>query len=145
MVASSTERSQQLRERRKVKNLKQLSFWVAPEDEVLARSIIKTFELIALQDEKEARESLRKASLEGHVKNWDEWLILRPTPKTQQVSSQRQRLEAYRVARAANVELPDDLVFSDFYLLRDWIAKQIREHKTGLGQNFVRAAESDDS
>ena len=139
MSMTSTERSRALRERRKEKGLKQISFWVAQEDEELARKIIGAFEKIALLEETESREKLRRENLENCINQWQEWIKIRPSPKNQKVSSQQQRLEAYRVARALGTDMPDDVTFSDYYMLRDWIISQKKHKKsqTGLVKQFI--------
>ena len=141
MSMTSTERSRALRERRKAKGLKQISFWVTPKDEELARKIISPFEKIALQEETEIREKLRQETLANYINEWKTWLKARPNPKTQKVSSQQQRLEAYRVARALGTDMPDEVTFSDHYLLRDWITKQKQQKyekaQTGLVEKFI--------
>jgi transcriptional regulator with XRE-family HTH domain len=137
MDTTSTERSRELRARRKAKGLKQLSFWVRSEDEELARKVTKSFEAVALQEETEARDIRRAESLQPYLDEWHKWLDGQtPSPKHQPVSSQKQRLNAYRIARALGIEMPDDVTFSDYHLLRDWIKKQ-KKTKTGLVDKFV--------
>ncbi len=101
-----------------------MSFWVSSEDEVLAREVINGFEKIALSDEIEKREELREKVLPKALASWKKWLSEKPIPKPKKVSTESQRLEAYQISRALNISMPNEFVFSDYHLLRQWMTKQ---------------------
>jgi len=136
MSKTSTERSQILRAKRNAKKLKQKTFWVHAEDEKLAKEVIRIFEERAFRNLPNQRNKLSLDKMPQVLKDWKDWLEINPK-KEQTASNNKQRLEAYRISRAVNIPFPDDITFSDYHLLQNWIDGKKKRFKSGIVKKFV--------
>jgi hypothetical protein len=114
---SSTERSKDLRARRREMGLKELRVWVTKEDEPIAKKIIKTFERLALVKNIQEHNEDQEESIKYAIEEFCRYTNSRNIPRDKKFSSQKQRLFAYRIARATRMSLPNDLIFTDKHWL----------------------------
>jgi hypothetical protein len=136
---SSTERSRDLRARRREMGLTELRVWVTKEDEPLAKKIMKTFERAAFAKTIKERNKDHEENIKYALEEFHRHTNSRNIPIEKKFSSQKQRLFAYRIARAAQIPLPNDLIFADRYLLKDWIDSALKKYtKTHQVESFIQ-------
>jgi hypothetical protein len=136
---SSTERSRDLRARRREMGLKELRVWITKEDEPIAKKIMKTFEQVALVKNIQERNEDKEESIKYAIEEFRRYTNSRNIPRDKEFSSQKQRLFAYRIARAARISLPNDLIFTDKHLLKGWIDSSLKRfNKTQQVESYIQ-------
>ncbi|MDO8954591.1 MAG: hypothetical protein Q7V63_07060 [Gammaproteobacteria bacterium] len=125
---SSTQRSRDLRAKRRELGLRELRVWVTGKDEQIAKEIMKSFERAAFAEAIKERNEVNEESIKYAIEEWHQWLDGRNVPKEKKFSTKKQRLFAYQISRAAQIPLPNDLIFADFHLINDWIKTMLKKY-----------------
>ncbi|MDO8954664.1 MAG: hypothetical protein Q7V63_07435 [Gammaproteobacteria bacterium] len=89
---------------------------------------MKSFELAAFAEPINERNEVNEESIKLDVEKWRQWLNSHDVPMEKKFSSINQRLYAYQLARAAQIPLPDDLIFTDRHLLKNWIKDKLKKY-----------------
>ncbi|MDO8953692.1 MAG: hypothetical protein Q7V63_02450 [Gammaproteobacteria bacterium] len=135
---SSTQRSRDLRARRRRMGLRELRVWVTKEDESIAKKIMDTFERAALAESIQERNEAQEENIKLALEEFHRWTNKRNIPMEKKFSTRRQRLFAYQLSRAAQIPLPSDLIFTDYHLMKDWICKTVNKYsKVHQVQSFL--------
>jgi hypothetical protein len=142
---SSTQRSRDLRAKRREMGLTELRVWINKKDEPIAKEIMKSFERAAFAEAIEERNEANEESIKLAIEEWHRWLNSRNVPKEKKFSTKKQRLFAYQISRAAQIPLPNDLIFADRHLLGDWIKTMLKKYdKRHQVESFVGCLKKED-